>query len=246
MTNEELEELIISIMQASQDRVDELSEYYGSLLEAEFNKLVSLLTVHDRFWIYTPEGQVALNSIRRRLRDVYSRYEQDARNTLEEALEEVTEIVGHFQNAEGEGYREEEENFSIVIDEALQNFLTVFNSLLSRMEMLLQTLPAQTEPDEAFKELMKLGRQSKSFLRNVLKTQLSTIINNSLFSTYITAGVEKLKWDTRPEATVSGTCNECLAYASGGLNNDGIYLVEDAPTMPAHNHCACVYLPVTP
>ena len=93
MTNEELEERIISIMQASQDRVDELSEYYGSLLEAEFNKLVSLLTVHDRFWIYTPEGQVALNSIRRRLRDVYSRYEQDARNTLEEDLEEDTEIV---------------------------------------------------------------------------------------------------------------------------------------------------------
>lgn len=243
MSREELEELIVSIMQASQDRIDELSEHYGSLLEAEFNKLVSLLAVHDNFWQYTPEGQTVLNGIRRRLRELSSMYEQEARNVLEEALEEVTTIVGHIENAEGEGYREDEESFSIVIDEALQNFLTVFNSLLSRMEMLLQTLPAQTEPDEAFKELMKLGRQSKSFLRNVLKTQLSTIINNSLFSAYITAGVEKLKWDTRPEATVSGTCNECLAYASGGLNNDGIYLVEDAPAMPAHNHCACVYLP---
>lgn len=242
MTNKEREELIISLMIDLQNRADELADHYGELFEAEMNKLVSLLSIHGGFWQYTPEGQRAVGAIKTRLEAIKTAYTEEAEEALIMAYEEIDERLGRSYDEEGT-FNEAKSMALQMASEAVAQMSLTYSMRVSELVILMQILPAMEDPKATLGKIGHLGKQLRSFMRKNFKTQLSTLVNTVLYNSFSANGVKKVLWETRPEATESGTCKECLGYASGGINRDGIYTLEDVPAIPAHDHCACVLIP---
>ena len=87
----------------------------------------------------------------------------------------------------------------------------------------------------------------KHIAERIARTETSRVLNTACLNTYKQAGLEKVKWLDSTEAIKGSTkkkalvCRECREVAT---RNDGIYYINEVPSLPLHPHCRCTVTPV--
>lgn len=96
-------------------------------------------------------------------------------------------------------------------------------------------------------------------IRRTVATELNAAYNIERVSTYLDEGVKYVRWNLLPEHTTASSdrsgfaigvvCERCFSRANGGLDNLGIYVIEDVITdpnlyIPQHPYCGCFYKPI--
>lgn len=97
-------------------------------------------------------------------------------------------------------------------------------------------------------------------VRRLVVTEINAAYNIERISTYFDRGIKFVRWNLLPEhttvpprpgsdAAIGVVCERCFARANGGLDNLGIYVIEDVITdpelyIPLHPYCGCFYQPI--
>lgn len=67
----------------------------------------------------------------------------------------------------------------------------------------------------------------------LVRTEAAYVLNRANITRYKSAGIAKVRWSTGPEDG-----DECVICAA---RSNKVYLIADAPMIPAHPRCRCIY-----
>ncbi|QXP45137.1 putative capsid head morphogenesis protein [Carnobacterium phage cd3] len=230
----------------------------SSELEADVNlivgQLLALLLKHQNSTTYfnTAVGSKELQTIYDRLYQLADEYAERVTDELIEAYIQASETFS-TEDLGSEVYSLEEElnaTRSDLLDEmGVEDLQASFEQIVREAIANIQTsirygVALGNFNTVVFEQINKSIKRLTFRFQLITRTLTSKVTNQALFNKYLEVGISYIKWETRPEATPSGTCSVCEGHSHGGANFDGIYPILSMPIMPAHEHCACVAVPV--
>lgn len=90
--------------------------------------------------------------------------------------------------------------------------------------------------------------------KRLARTETTKTVNDACLGVFKEAGINYVKWSNAPERIqfikakgkrVTRVCQHCKEFATGGINNDGIYPINRLPSpCPAHPNCRCTLVPI--
>lgn len=251
------EDIVVALMIKAQQDIDAVIAEYEEELDNLNAQILAFLVKYGN----SPQGYnqieatVRLNALRDRYFELSAEYSEAVDNARREAYINVIENVMSIPLDSNSIVNERERQ------EIITSLLTAINNvgISSSASLFMQwTISVTSQLFNKVQQAIALGNVSQAILtqiselnsqlafyyRRIAKTDQTQQVNQALYDYFFLVGVEYIRWETRPEATPSGSCAECEGHAHGGDNFDGIYPISAVPAFPAHPHCACVLVPV--
>lgn len=250
------EDMAVDLMLRTQLAMESIIREYEEKLEQLTSNLMATIAQHQDNLNYfnTWEGKSKVLKFQQDLYNLTSEYAETVDNTLNEIYLESLEtfmsdsafpsltLNEREREAFIESMRTANENLiGYSIRDSFEKYVAQSSYQISNV---IAAIIAGTISQETFITIQDLISSMSFYLRRIAKTSATKQANQGLYDLYSRVGIEKIRWETRPEATPSGTCKECEGHAKGGRNFDGIYLLGEVPESPAHPHCACVLVPI--
>lgn len=244
------EDLAVELMLRNHNKLEEVTSAYEGELRQVLGSLIALIIQHSANASYfnTAVGKRQLRLLYIRLTEIAEEYADDVTASLVEAYETSYKLYSTDDNEiatinyeTGTSDTNSDIADELGIDELNVSFDKVVREAMTAINMAIrQNIASGAGLASSILTIEKVFKQLEFKLRRTVRTLTSTVTNQGLYDKAFSDKVEFLKWETRPEATPSGTCSECEGYANGGVNGTGIYPIDEMPSMPAHEHCACV------
>lgn len=244
MTQEKYEEKLVALMLHWQSIIDDVQAELSSDVEDVVIEMMKDIARHETTWIMSFEGMKRLDSFEMELKGLMDSYSETLRESLLGAYREsFSTFVGQAPTSGGD-MLEDEAELLFSIEEAVTNFKGTFTMRINSLLIILRQQSVLEDNEVVFTNLIKETSTLLYQLSRHLKYQMSFYVNLGIIQEAYESGVEAVEWNTRPEMTVSGTCDSCLRKSRGGINESGIYPTKTAPIIPDHPFCVCVYIPV--
>lgn len=79
--------------------------------------------------------------------------------------------------------------------------------------------------------------QAKYITERLARTESTRSIISAQLDSYKESGFTRVKWIAE-----SNACGLCKDLSRGGKNRDGVYEIDNAPSIPAHPNCRCSFI----
>lgn len=241
--NKELEATLVALMESSHEALDGLNFKLKSALNSLLSDFIIEVATLPEGAIY--RAYILAEQLRMDVMTLIEPYLIQYEDMLEEASEEaINAVLGHISESNGITHVESMENSYEIARQAREKTMSIIVAMISQLTDQAYQLSQGGVTAGVLDNLTSTKDSLIYQLRRHFEALMSYTINNSISQTAEKNNYTHYYWQIRPELTRSGTCEVCKAHSKGGVDHDGVYTLEDVPTIPVHPHCVCILIPM--